>query len=73
MLISEMSTSHLKNTIRVLERIAEEGVTVLSGGGSTGEDMWCDEDVITGKEALRYLKHHWYVEELNERIKNGNS
>ena len=66
--LCDMTDSHLRNTIRFIERRADEGVHVLyGGGGSCAEDMWCDADTIFGKEALEHLGHADYVKELERR------
>ncbi len=66
-LIKDMELDHLKNTIRCFERMASEGITVRSGGGSTAEDMWYEEDVYEGEKALRYLNYYEYKAELSRR------
>jgi hypothetical protein len=45
--------------------------TILSmryGGGSTGEDIWYDEDVITGNEVLERFNYCELRRELERRI-----
>jgi len=65
--LKDLETSHLKNIIRWHNRIAEEGLTLRYGGGSCAEDIWYDEDVLYGKEALDHLKTSEYIAELSSR------
>jgi hypothetical protein len=65
--ISSMGTRHLKNTIRVLSNMAQEGVTVRYGGGSCAEDIWYDEDLLKGQEARDHLNIAAYEDELKRR------
>jgi hypothetical protein len=62
-----MSDSHLAATIGRWERLAEEGVRVRSGGGHDSEDMWYDDDVLYGAEALEYLGYADYTAERDRR------
>lgn len=59
--LSKISDRHLQNIIAMLERKAADGVTVRYGGGSTADDIWYDEDVLFGDEALDYLHYGEYV------------
>jgi hypothetical protein len=69
--LCNMTDDHLQATISLLERKAEEGVTVRMGGGSCAEDMWYDEDTLYGNEALERLGYVEYVKERNRRISNN--
>lgn len=66
--LSAMESSHIQNTIRIIERKAEEGITIEQGGGSGPDDFWYDKETLHGKEAREYLKHSVYVEELYRRL-----
>lgn len=67
--LKDMSLTHLRNTIAMLERIAKEGITVGYGGGgvSSAEDMWYEEEDLYGTDALKYLNYDKYVKELKRR------
>ena len=58
-----MDNHHLECTIRWLERKAEEGVFMQVGGGSCADDMYYDEYMLFGQEALEQLNYADYVEE----------
>jgi len=66
-LVKDLETSHLKNIIRCHKRMAEEGITITSGGGSCGDDIWFEQDVLYGKDALDYLNTSEYITELVSR------
>lgn len=69
--ISEMGDQHLLNTIKLMQRKASSGVTVhYGGGGPLAEDMWYDEEIIKGDEALESFNYNAYVtEEKRRRLK----
>jgi hypothetical protein len=62
-----MADDHLAATIRWMERKAREGVTVRSGGGTCAEDMFYDEEVLFGADALERLEYAAYVQERTRR------
>ncbi|TRZ82668.1 hypothetical protein D4R86_01490 [bacterium] len=62
--LKDLETSHLKNIMRILKRISEEGYTIKMGGGDTPDDMWYDEEEVYGEEALKYLHYYEYLHEL---------
>ena len=66
-LLKDLGTSHLINIIKLIERKAEEGIIERHGGGTTAEDMWYDEDHLSGKDALESMNHDDYVTELKSR------
>ena len=68
--LTNLSTYHLKNIIKWIERKAIEGYTVRSGGGTTAQDIWYDEDIYFGEQALKLMNHDKYVDELKRRIEN---
>ena len=65
--LNEMSDSHLLNTIKFLKRKAQKGVVISYGGGVEADEIWYDEDVIYGMEALDHLNYTIYVEEARRR------
>jgi len=65
--ISDMSDNHLINTINLLKRKAQKGIIIRSGGGSTPDDMWYDEEELFGERALRALKYPLYKKEAKKR------
>lgn len=65
--LCDMTDAHLIATIRLLERKAKKGVVCRSGGGSCAEDIWYDEELLEGEEALSYLGYFDYLKELKRR------
>jgi hypothetical protein len=65
--ISEMTTDHLINQIKFIEKKAKEGITTRCGGGSCAEDFWMDEEVYTGKEVKKFFNYKAYKAELKKR------
>ena len=65
--LKDLKLSHLKNIIRWIDRKAAEGLIVRTGGGSTAEDMWYDEDTYYGEDARRELNYYDYKAELSKR------
>jgi capsule polysaccharide export protein KpsE/RkpR len=65
--LSQLETEHLRNIITRIERVARQGLLVRSGGGSCSEDIWYDEEIIRGKEALEKLNYDVYIKELYRR------
>ena len=69
--LCDLKTDHLINIIKYIERKAEKGLIVCSGGGGWDVDeMWYDEDFIEGEEVLEYMDYKKYVKELNNRTNN---
>jgi hypothetical protein len=66
-LLKDMTIDHLKNTILWIERKAANGITVRSGGGSTAEDIYYDEETYSGEKALKLLNYYSYKAELSKR------
>jgi len=66
-----LSDDHLVNIIRWIERRAQEGITVCTGGwGSYSDDMWGDCEIYYDKEALELTRYDLYMQELRRRNKN---
>lgn len=64
----DLELSHLKNIIKWIDRQADEGLTIMRGGGGFDADsIWCDEDTYYGEDARRELNYYSYVRELNRR------
>ena len=63
--ISDMSTEHLLNTVRMQKRKAEEGLVIKWGGGYKDEPY--NEAVAYGENALMHMNHKAYTTELNKR------
>ena len=71
--LSEMTDEHLKNTINLLQKQAEKGITVQTGdSGPSAEDYWYDEQCLKNEEAFEYLDGHKYVKEWNRRTRKAN-
>jgi len=77
-LISDMDTMHIYNTLNMIERKCAEGFTVtyrFGTYGSTYEDCYYDEDYkfYKGKRALDYFEStDNLVKELRKREKQDN-
>lgn len=67
--LEDLDIMHLLNILSKLEDIAEKGLTVRYGGGSTAEDMYYDEETYYGEEALKRLDYYEYKKELKRRNK----
>lgn len=65
--IKDMTTSHLQATIKILQKIAKEGIRLRDGGGSDG-DYWYEETYLSEEQSLKYLGVKYYQDELNSRI-----
>lgn len=65
--IKDMSNRHLLNTVRWIERQAQTGHRFVPGGGSDPDEMWLDEEVLFGAEALEFLRYNVYVAEARRR------
>ena len=69
--LTELKTDHLINIIAVHKRMAKEGLTFGSGGGSDPDSFYYDEDTFYDEEALDYLETKEYEKELERRNKLG--
>lgn len=69
--LSELSTDHLINIIKLIEKKADEGFAVLNGHcGHSAEDTWADQDFYYDDTAKQYFGYDSYVNELNKRKNN---
>ncbi len=69
--ITDMTASHLKNTISHIERKSKSGVLVqYADDGENGP--YYDEYVCFGEEALSKLNYSAYRDELARRVKSNN-
>ena len=67
MLISEMTDSHLLNTITLFNKMVDEGMSYCVGGGFDASDMWMEEIHLTGEEAREELNLDRYEKEAKKR------
>ena len=65
--LNKLEDSHLQNIINLMLRKSKEGVKVMFGGGSTADDIWYDEDMLYGEEALKRLHYYEYLAEQRRR------
>ena len=68
MSLSEMSDSHLMNTLALLRRKAASGVMVEYGAVGESDYTSYDRTTVTGDEALAVLKYDAYVAEARRRF-----
>lgn len=70
--IKDLETDHLINIIKWIEKMADKGFTITSGGGCSYDidTLWFDEDTYKGESAKQYLGYDSYVEELDKRDRN---
>lgn len=67
--IAKMDDNHLTNAIKRLHRRADEGITIQSGGGRDPDEMWYDEDIYHGFDALEQIPA--YADLQREAHKRG--
>ena len=68
--LGQLTDSHLMNIMRFLVRRSKDGVVIAFGdwcGAGDVDEIWFDEDVIYGKEALNYLNYNIYMDEAKRR------
>lgn len=65
--LSEMSDSHLLNTLRFLQRTAQEGIVLRYGGGSDDSEMWYEEEHLDYEDSLAHLNYKVYEDEAKRR------
>jgi hypothetical protein len=64
---SKLEDSHLLNILGFIERAAEEGITIMSGGGIDFEDFWFDEEEIYGAEVKQRFDYRGLRKEARNR------
>lgn len=68
--LSEMSDSHLINTVMMIDRYAANGLRVRSGiedSFSGFREVYFDVYIIYGKEVHNYFDRSKYIKELKRR------
>jgi hypothetical protein len=63
-LISKLTDSHLLNIIAMLEKYAEEGLSISYGGGFDGDDMWYEEEDLYGQDVYDFFEKNGSYERL---------
>ena len=66
--LKDLGDGHLGHILRLIKKRAQEGVKVRYGGGTSPDDMWYDEDILTGEDALRKLHYYEYLAEFERRL-----
>lgn len=70
--MKDMTTEHLENAIKMLERVAEEGRTIRYGGGSDIQDFYYDEEFLQGKAFLDTVPEYKKLKKELKTRKKGN-
>ena len=68
--IKDMTNSHLVNTIKMLNRTAEDGRNVVMSSGYFGDDNFTtgDTEWLQGKDYLDSIEEYpWLIEEAKKR------
>ena len=65
--LKDLDLTHLVNIIANIERRARHGLVVCSGGGTTAEDMWYDQEIYYGKDVKKLMHYKKYIKELKKR------
>lgn len=66
----DLDDGHLLNILKWIKIRAEEGMTMMSGGGSDACDMWYDEYTIYGNEVLEQFDYQGLIKEAKKRKLN---
>lgn len=70
--VKDLTDDHLMNIIKMIERKANEGVTIIRGGGhGDHEEMWADIEELYGEEVLEHFDHVKYKKEQDRRHKDS--
>jgi len=66
--LKDLTDNHLDNIIKMIERMAKEGINVSTGTfGNCSVDMGNNEKWLYGKEALREMNYSIYINEYKKR------
>jgi len=65
--VSEMTNSHLKNTIHYIHRRIKKGVSVSVYDGYDSDDFWHGEYDLTDRQASHHLNLEGYLAEATRR------
>ena len=67
-LIKDMTTEHLINTIRILKKKAKEGIVIDIGRSPDGDIVYRSGSITISEEtALRMMNYYSYKKELERR------
>jgi len=73
--IAELTDSHLLNILHFIEKKADKGTVLMTGGGTSYDvdSFYCDARLINGQEVLDYYNYNTLLEEAKKRkLKNKN-
>jgi len=65
--IKDLTTEHLENIIKLIERRARDGLMMESSGGCSADEIWWDEYLIFGEDVKEYMDYDDYMAELKRR------
>ena len=67
-----LKDDHLLNILKWIDRRAENGMTLRSGGGTgwDGDDIWYDEFLIEGDEVFERYDYKGLINEAKKRKLN---
>lgn len=63
----DLKESHLLNILKFIEKRAEKGMLIISGGGVDAEDIWYEETEISSEEVMRFYDYKGLKDELLKR------
>ncbi len=66
MRVQDMTNEHLLNMMRWINRAADEGITVITGG-MDADGVWGDIDDIEGDIVLDHFEYAKYAKECRRR------
>lgn len=67
-LLKDLTDDHLANILKMIERKAKEGVTIITGGGHGDyEEMWADVETLHDDEVLDHFNYAKYKKEQSRR------
>ena len=68
--LEDLKDDHLNNIIKMIERKAKEGISIMTGGGHGDiEQMWSDIEELDGDEVLDHFNYRKYKKEQKRRRK----